>query len=318
MISSKQIKYYALVTADRAKEYLSYKYRECIRMKSSYLCLLPFALIFIVFTVIPVFISVFYSFTYYNILQKPQFIGFENYINLFTNDLIFIKTAYNTLLFAVVLGPVALLAALMFAWMLNELPAKTRSFLVLILYAPSISGAAYLVWRIIFSGDALGYLNGFLINFGIINEPVQWLTDEKYMKAVVIITALWMSLGTGFLSMVAGLKTLDRTYYEAGYVDGIRNRWQELWFITLPLLKSQLMFAAVMSITASFAISDPIMNLIGYPNQNDAVTTVVMHMNDYATARFDLGYATAIATLLFIVMVTANKGVQTLLSKLGK
>lgn len=299
------------------KHYIKYTITEIYKNRLAYLCLLPFVLIFFAFTVLPVIISMFYGFTYFNVLQKPIFIGFQNYINLFTTDEIFIKTVTNTLLFAAITGPGGYIASLLFAWIINELSPKMRSVMVLVFYAPSISGSVYLIWKVFFSGDELGYLNSFLINLNFINEPIQWLTDKNYMKFVVIVVTLWMSLGAGFLAFIAGLQTIDKGLYEAGWIDGIKNRWQELWFITLPSMKPQLLFGAVMAITSSFAISEPIINMIGFPTTDDEATTVIMHLMDYGTTRFDMGYACAITTMLFLTMLYINKIVRKLLGKLG-
>lgn len=286
--------------------------------RTAYLCLLPYLLLFVTFTILPVGVSIFYSFTYYNVIQPPEWIGFQNYINMFTADPIFLKALVNTLLFAAVVGPGGYIASLLLAWMISGLPPKIRSIVVVVFYAPSISGTAYTVWRIIFSGDELGYINGFLLNVGLISDPIQWMTDTEYMKLVVIVVALWMSFGAGFLSFIAGLQTIDRGLYEAGMIDGVKHRWQELWYITLPSMKSQLMFGAVMSITSSFTISEPIINLIGSPTTDDEATTIIMHLTDYGTNRFDMGYACAITVLLFLTMLYANRLIQRLLGKLGK
>ncbi|MEG0386760.1 MAG: sugar ABC transporter permease, partial [Niameybacter sp.] len=193
-----------------------------------------------------------------------------------------------------------------------------RSIMVLVFYAPSISGSAFLIWSIIFSGDAYGYLNAILLNLGLVNAPVRWLTDPKYMLGVVIIVQLWMSLGAGFLSFVAGFKMVDQSQYEAGYIDGIKNRWQELWFITFPSMRPQLMFGAVMTITSSFTVADVTAQLCGSPSTDYAAHTILNHLNDYGGVRFDMGYACAIATILFITMLTLNQIIQKLLHKLGR
>ena len=185
-------------------------------------------------------------------------------------------------------------------------------------YAPSISGGVYTIWAIMFSGDAYGYANSILLYLRVITEPIQWLTDPKYMLGLVIAVMLWMSLGAGFLSFVAGLQTIDKTYYEAGYIEGIRNRWQELWYITLPHMKPQMMFGAVMSITSSFAVGDVTTALCGFPSTDYAAHTILNHLQDYGSTRFDMGYASAIATILFVVMVGTNQAVQKLLSKVGQ
>ncbi|MCM8901039.1 sugar ABC transporter permease [Caldicoprobacter algeriensis] len=299
------------------KTRISYAWAEVKRNKVSYMFLAPYALIFTVFTVIPVLVSMGLSFTYFNILEPPKWIGFQNYINLLLDDEVFLIALKNTFLFAAITGPIGYFAALFFAWMINELPPKIRAIMVVIFYAPTISGQAYIIWNTLFSGDAYGYINSMLIRLGIIYEPIQWLTDPAYMRTAAIIVVLWMSLGTGFLSFIAGLQSIDNTLYESGYVDGIQNRWQELWYITLPSMKPQLLFGAVMSITSSFAIHEILVPLVGFPSTDYAAHTVVSHLVDYGNIRFEMGTASAIATLLFIAMVGTNRIVQRLLRKVG-
>ena len=284
---------------------------------TSYLFISPYMLIFAVFTLAPVLYSLYYGFTYYNILEPPKFIGFQNYLNLFLNDDIFLIAIKNTFVIAAITGPVGYLASLIFAWFISELPPKIRAIMVVIFYAPSISGSAYLIWSLIFSSDSYGYLNAMLINLGFISEPIQWFTNTKYMMLCVIIVMLWMSLGSGFLSMVAGFQNMDKALYEAGYVEGIRNRWQELWFITIPQMRPQMMFSAVMSITSSFAVGDVTSMLCGFPSTDYAVHTIVNHMYDYGNVRFEMGYACAISTVLFTTMLVLNSIIQKALSKIG-
>ncbi len=212
----------------RARAYLAGKGREATRNWDCYLFLLPFLLVFTLFVIAPVLMSMYYSFTYYNVLQPPQFVGWENYKNLFVGDDIFLTALKNTFLIAVVTGPAGYLASLLMAWCINELSAPLRALMVTVMYAPSICGGAYMIWKVLFSGDAYGYLNGILMNMGFINDPILWLTDTNYMLGVSMVVMLWMSLGSGFLSFVAGFQTIDKSMYEAGYVEGIRNRWQEL------------------------------------------------------------------------------------------
>jgi multiple sugar transport system permease protein len=232
-------------------------------------------------------------------------------------DDVFIIALRNTLILAVVTGPVSYLMAFVFAWLINELGPKLRSFLTLVFYAPSISGNAFLMWLLIFSGDVHGYANAFLIRYGFIDNPLQWLKDPDYMLLVIIIVQLWLSLGVSFLAFIAGLQSVDRTLYEAGAVDGIKNRWQELWFITLPSMKPQLMFGAVMQITTSLAIAAVSMQLVGFPSVQYAGHTIVTHLIDFGTVRYDLGYASAIATVLFLIMISTNLIVRQVLRKVG-
>lgn len=274
-------------------------------------------IIFTCFTVIPVVISLVLSFFSFNMLELPSFVGWENYARLFLSDDVFMTSLKNTLLFAIITGPVSYVACFLFAWIINELTPKIRAFMTVIFYAPSISGNVFFIWLIIFSGDTYGYLNGFLMQTGFLLEPIQWLRDEKYILGVVILVQLWLSLGTAFLAFIAGLQTIDKTLIEAGAVDGIKNRWQELWFITLPSMKPQLLFGAVLQITMAFAVADISMALAGFPSVNYAAHTVVTHLIDYGTIRFEMGYASAIATVLFIIMVSTNLLVQKILRKVG-
>lgn len=287
--------------------------------KLSYLFIAPYCLLFLVFYLIPVCTSMGLSFTYFNVLEPPKFIGWKNYIDLFFADEVFLKAVKNTFLFAVITGPIGYFLALLIAWMINDIKnSRIRALMTLIFYAPTISGQAYIVWKYIFSSDTYGMANGWLMKLGITFEPILWFEDEKYIMPILIIVVLWMSMGTGFLSFIAGLQNVDRSLYEAGYMDGIKNRFQELWYITLPAMKEQLMFGAVMTITSSFAIHDQLAALAGFPSVNYAAHTVVSHLIDYGTVRFEMGYASAIATLLFLVMVLCNKLVQTLLRHVGR
>lgn len=287
------------------------------KSKHYYILMAPYAILFLTFTIVPVFMSLGISFSYFNLLEPPRYIGLDNYIKLFLEDDVFIIALKNTLILAVVTGPISYLMAFVFAWLINELGPKLRSFLTLVFYAPSISGNAFLMWLLIFSGDVHGYANAFLMKFGFIDNPILWLKDPDYMMMVIIIVQLWLSLGVSFLAFIAGLQSVDRTLYEAGAIDGIRNRWQELWHITLPSMKPQLMFGAVMQITTSLAIAQVSMQLVGFPSVQYAGHTIVTHLIDYGTVRYDLGYASAIATVLFLIMMSTNLLVRQILRKVG-
>ena len=287
------------------------------RGKIGYLFILPYILIFFTFTVLPVIISIIFSFTSFNVLEWPKFVGFANYSRLFFSDSVFVTGVKNTIVFAVILGPGGFLMSLICAWFINELSPVIRSIVTLIFYAPSISGNAYLIWSIFFSGDDYGYANSILTRLGFITEPIQFFTNPDYMIWVIIIISLWTSLGTGFLSLIAAFQGIDRTYYEAGAIDGIKNRWQELWYITMPLLRPQMMFSSLMSITSSFSIGPAITALCGYPTTDYAAHTIMNHLTDYGSTRFEMGYASAIAVVLFFMMIGFNKIMQKFLAGVG-
>ena len=292
-------------------------WKKAKKSKNCYLFLAPYAILFAMFYIFPVVASIFFSFTYYNILESPRFIGLQNYISLVLEDDIFLTSIKNTLMIAIITGPLGYILSFLFAWLINELPRWVRSVAVIVFYAPSIAGNCYVIFSVFFRGDAYGYVNAFLMNVGIIDAPILWLINPDYMLPICMLVILWMSLGTGFLSFVAGLQGVDRAQFEAGYIDGVKNRWQELWFITLPNMKPMLLFGAVMSITQAFGVCDVTMALCGYPSTDYAARTIVTHLFDYGFSRFEMGYACAIATVLFLMMILCNKAIQSLLNRVG-
>ena len=291
--------------------------KKAKQRKMCYLFLAPYAILFAMFFVFPVVASICLSFTYYNILETPRFVGFQNYIKLILEDDIFLISIKNTFMIAIITGPLGYILSFIFAWLINELPRWVRSVAVIVFYAPSIAGNCYVIFSVFFRGDAYGHANALLMNMGIIYAPKLWLIDPTYMLPICMLVILWMSLGQGFLSFVAGLQGVDRTLLEAGCMDGIKNRWQELWYITLPSMKPMLLFGAVMSITQAFGVCDVTMALCGYPSTDYAARTIVTHLFDYGFSRFEMGYACAIATILFLIMILCNKAIQSLLRRVG-
>ncbi len=282
-----------------------------------YIMIAPFMLLFFVFVVYPVLKAIWFSFTDFNVLEKANFVGLRNYQKLFLDDTNFITAIKNTFIIAVIVGPGGYIMSFLLAWMINELPHKVGTVLTVIFYAPSMAGTAVIsVFTQIFSNDSNGYLNAFLRSLGM-NDPILWLSDKEFIIVVVILASLWMSMGVGFLSFVAGIKGVDEAQYEAGAIDGIRNRWQELWYITLPNMKPQLLFGAVMTITGSLSVGSIGDSLVGFPSPNYASHTIVNHLNDYGSIRMEMGYASAIAVILFLIMIVCNGLIQKLLRKVG-
>lgn len=291
--------------------------KKAKRSKMCYAFLAPYALLFTCFFIAPVVISIFFSFTYYNVLEAPRFLGFQNYVSLILEDDIFLQAIKNTFMIAIITGPLGYIMSFLFAWLINELPRWVRSVAVIVFYAPSIAGNCYVIFSIFFRGDAYGHVNALLMKLGLIDAPILWFINPAYMLPICMVVILWMSLGTGFLSFVAGLQGVDRSQFEAGYMDGIKNRWQELWYITLPNMKPMLLFGAIMAITQAFGVCDVTMQLCGYPSTDYAARTIVTHLFDYGSTRFEMGYACAIATILFLMMYLCNKAIQSLLRRVG-
>ena len=279
--------------------------------------LAPFMVLFFTFTVAPVLFSVFTSFTQYDVLNPHRFIGFTNFRRLFIEDALFIRSIQNTFIIAALTGPVGYILAFTMAWLINELPRKVRAILTIVFYAPSMGGNAFVLFLFLFSNDPFGWLNSWLMNIGILTGPRLWLAEPSSMWPILVGISLWMSLGFGFLSFVAGLQTIDRTQYEAAYVDGISNRWLELWYITLPNMRPQLMFGAIMSITGALGAGEMASALFGFPSPHYATHTMANHLSDFGGTRMEMGYASAIALLLLGMMLGANKLVQRFLRRVG-
>ena len=284
----------------------------------AYLMVAPYMLIFCIFTVLPVVLSAIISFTNFNMLEWPDFVGLQNYVSLFFDDDIFLTAATNTFIFAGIVGPASYLLSFLVAWFINEIPPKIRAIVTLIFYAPSIAGQVYLIWGTLFSADSYGWVNATLLELGLIDSEIAFFKDADYVMPLCIVVALWTSLGTSFLSFIAGLQGVDRSLYEAGAVDGVKNRWQELYYITLPSMRPQLMFGAVMAITGSFGFGGIVTALCGFPSPEYCAHTIMHHLQDYGNTRFEMGYASAIATLLFFMQIGANALIRNLLSKVGK
>ncbi|MBR2047178.1 MAG: sugar ABC transporter permease [Oscillospiraceae bacterium] len=284
----------------------------------SYLMMLPYLIFFVLFTILPVIVSIVLSFTDYDMVQTPVFVGLENYFQIFLNDEYFIVSLKNTLIFAIILGPASYVICFLVAWLINDLKPLARAFVTALFYIPTIVGAAgWGVWRLIFSSDQYGLINGFLMKLGLVNEPIGWLTDEAYILPVLIVVSLWMSMGISFLTFIAGFQNVDKTLYEAGMMDGIKNRFQELWYITIPSMANQMVFGAVMQIVNCFAVGEVSAVLAGLPSTGYAGETIVTHIMDYGNLRFEFGYACAMGVVLVLMMQYSKKLATSLIGKMG-
>jgi len=283
-----------------------------------YLLLLPFMGTFFAFSILPVLASISLSFFDFDMVSTPIFNGFENYIRMFTSDGVFTKVVGTTFKFAIVAGPVSYILAFILAWMINEFPGPIRVLLTFIFYVPSLVGNALYIWQIMFSGDSYAYVNNLLISFGFITEPITWFQDATYNFTIILIIQLWMSMGTSFLANIAGLQNVNVELYEAGAIDGIRTRWHELWYITMPSMKSILLFSAVMQIQSVFSAGALMTSLAGYPSVNNSVDTLVSYIGDIGTQRYEMGYAAALSVFLFAVIMIIRYLIGALLKLVGK
>ncbi len=285
---------------------------------SYYAVMAPFLIFFFVFNILPVLASMVLSFFDYDMVSKPIFTGLENYSRMFSGDSVFLTVLGNTLRFSIVAGPISFLLAFLLAWMINEFSRTVRVILTFIFYAPALVGNAYFIWQVFFSGDSYGYLNNFLISFGFITEPINWFQNTSYNMTIIIIVQLWMSMGVSFLANIAGLQNVSTELYEAAAIDGVRTRWHELWYVTLPSMKSILLFSSVMQIQAVFSVSAVITTLAGYPSVNNSVDVLVSYISDIGTARYEMGYASALSIFLFFMVLAFRFGIGALLNLVGK
>lgn len=277
------------------------------REGGAYAFLFPYALLFIVFIVVPVLAAVLLSFTFFDSIQPPRFVGLSNYIALITQDDTFMRYVLpNTISFAVVVGPLGYALAFILAWMLAQLPRIPRTIFALILYLPSMTAsvAMAVVWKTLFSGDQTGYLNSFLMGLGLLGEPIQWLQSPQYLMTVMVLVTLWSSMGIGFLAMLAGILEINPELYEAAAIDGMSSRFQEIFFITIPSMKPQMLFAAVMSTVGTFQAGAIGVVLSGSnPTPQYAGQLIVNHIEDYGFLRYEMGYAAAVSVMLLLMVL---------------
>lgn len=279
---------------------------------------LPFLVLFFVFTILPILSSVVLSFTDFDAVSMPKFVGLENYFRMFTSDEVLPVALKNTVLFAVFIGPFGFALSFFLAWIINEFGKSARSILSFLFYSPALVGNAYYIWQIMFSGDSYGYANSLLMSFGIITEPIQWFRNEQYVFVIIVLIQLWLSMGVSFLANIAGLQNIDDELYEAGAIDGIKTRWHELWYITLPSMKSILLFGIVMQIQSAFSVSAIPMALAGYPSVNHSVDTILSHLQDVGAERFEMGYASAISVLLFVLIIITKQILTKFVNSVGR
>lgn len=279
--------------------------------RAAYGFLAPYLLLFTTFIIIPMVIAVGLSFTSFDTIQAPTFRGFLNYINLLTQDEIFMKNVLpNTVVYALIVGPGGYILSFLVAWCLSQLTSVPRTILAVIFYSPSMTGATAMsvLWKIIFSGDQMGYINNWLMNLGVIDEPIIWLTNATYLLPIMIIVALWSSMGVGFLAMLAGILNADEELYEAAAIDGVKNRFQEMIYITIPTMKPQMLFGAIMAITGAFQNGIIGVQLSGSnPTPNYAGQLIVNHIEDYGFIRYEMGYAAAVSVVLLLMVYVFSK-----------
>ncbi|CAM3376243.1 carbohydrate ABC transporter permease [Marinicrinis lubricantis] len=281
------------------------------KYRLSYLFIAPFLVAFFVFIMVPVLAAFGLSFTYFNTIEMPRFSGWDNYQNLFSQDVLFLKHALpNTLTFALIVGPGGYIASFILAWLIAQISDRWRIWFVLAIYAPSLAGGVVMniIWQPMLSGDRIGYLNSILLNLGWIDEPKLWVVDPEFLMTSMIVVTMWSSMGVGFLAMLAGILNVDKQLYEAARIDGIKSRLQEIWYITIPYMKPQMLFASVMAIVGAFKAGEIGEQLSGMkPTPEYAGHTIQSHISDYGLIRYEMGYAAALSVMLLLMIFLFNR-----------
>lgn len=279
--------------------------------KAAYLFSLPYALVFITFIVVPIVLAMLLAATSFDMVNFPSFVGFSNFVYLFTADSEFMRSILpNTLKYAILIGPGGYVLSFLMAWCLAQLPHRLRTVLAVILYTPSLTAGITMavVWKVVFAGDEAGYLNHLLLEMGLIAEPIAFLQSPKYLFPIMVIVTLWGSMGVGFLAMLAGILNVPKELYEAAYIDGMKSRFQEIIHITIPSMKPQMLFGAVMAIVNAFSTGAIGVQLSGSnPTPNYAGSLIVNHIDDYGFIRYDMGYAAALSVVLLLIIYLFSK-----------
>lgn len=295
-----------------------YRRRENREKLPLLVMLLPFLILFLAFTVLPIIASVVLSFFNYDMVHQLEFAGLGNYVTMLLEDEVFWICVKNTVLFAVVTGPIGFMLSFVLAWMINELNRTMRTVLSFLFYSPALMGNVYFIWQVLFSGESYGYVNSTLLTMGIITEPIQFFKEPSYAFVIVMIVQLWCSMGVSFLANISGLQNVNPEMYEAGAIDGVKNRWIELWYITLPSMKEIILFSCVMQIQSAFSVSSIASTLCGYPSVNYCADTMVTLLTDVGGARYEMGLASAMSVFLFVIMAFTRVVIGKAVTSLGK
>jgi multiple sugar transport system permease protein len=263
----------------------------------AFLFLAPDLIGFLSFTLVPVVASLALSVVHWNLIGSPRFAGLDNYRTAFA-DPMFWKVAFNTTYYTVGTVPTGVALSLGLAVLLNR---KLRGIVLLraLYFLPVVSStvAVALVWRWLYEPD-FGAINFFLSRFGI--SPLGWLTTTEWAMPAVILMSVWKGLGYNMVIFLAGLQGIPRHLYEAAAVDGATG-WQRFWHVTVPLLSPTTFFVTVVATIGSFQVFSQVYVMTrGGPAE--ATTTIVYYIYQKGFQEFDMGYASALAWLLFAVI----------------
>lgn len=265
---------------------------------TAYGFLLPNLLGFLAFTLLPVLAALLISFTDWDLLQAPSWVGFANYRRLAVDPL-FLEVLRNTLLYVAGTVPVQMAIALLVAMALSRRLPGTLFFRTAY-FMPVVAStvAVALVWRWIFHAD-FGLLNSFLFYIGI-DDPPKWLSSTRWALPAIIIMSIWQQIGFSMVLFLAGLQSVPSHLYEAAKIDGAGG-FDRFRYITVPMLSSTTFFVLVISIINSFQVFEQAFIMTGGGPAN-ATNTLVFNIYRYAFQFFQMGYASAMAWVLFAIV----------------
>lgn len=266
--------------------------------KWAWIMLAPNVVGFFMFMFIPMIATFVLSFTQYDMLSTPKFIGLKNYIDMFHDKIVW-QVTFNTIIYTIITVPIGMCISLLLAVVLDS-PIKGRRFFRGTFFLPSIISMVVvsIVWQWIYNPQygILNYVIGFL---GI--EPQNWLGNANTALISLAAVGIWKRSGYDMMLFLSGLQSIPDTYYEAAKLDGA-SKWQQFRYITVPLLKPTTFFVFIMAMISSFQVFDQV-NLMtqGGPGRSSSVLVHYLYQN--AFQYFDLGYACAIAYLLFAIVL---------------
>ncbi|NQU95640.1 MAG: sugar ABC transporter permease [Candidatus Omnitrophica bacterium] len=272
--------------------------------KWSYIFIAPAVLLFLIFVVGPVIASFYWSFTEYDAIHAPKWVGLANYKNIFFNDPRFWKSVRNTCLYTLGVIPLGTALSLLLAIAVDQ-QIRFKNFFRAIYFIPSVTSviALSVIWKWLFAGEKYGLINHILIRVGL--QPVDWLMSPVWTLPAIMIMSIWASLGYNMILFLAGLQTIPKTVYEAADIDGA-NVFDKFWHITLPLLKPFTVFVVIIGFITSFQVFERVYIMtqseLGIGGVLDSALTVVAYLYDMGFRKFKMGYASALGYIVFVVV----------------
>lgn len=267
---------------------------------AGYLFILPTFIGYTAFVILPIFAALGISLTQYDILSPPKLVGFDNYVRMISDPRLH-KVYRNTLYFTVVAVTFNLGVGLFLAVLINRnLPSFLKYIFRTAYFFPVLVALAYcsIIWQYLYQKDT-GIINYYLSYLNI--EPIPWLSDPRFVMPSIIFMDVWKNTGFAMLVFLAGLQGIPQDYYESAQLDGA-NRWRLFRHITLPLISPTLFFNLIIYMIGALQVFDSIIVLTG-GGPGDASRSLVMYIYENAFQLFKMGYASAVAITLFIVIM---------------